>query len=140
VENPARRALLEGVIVGLANHTILLTRDGRAVQIDDSASPIRDASGTTVGAVLVFRDITAQRKTENDLKRAHEEAERKAAELKRSNEDLSQFAHVASHDLRSPLNTVVQFSQLLERQYGEELGEGKKLLDYVTGSATQIKR
>jgi signal transduction histidine kinase len=139
VENPARKALLEGVIVGLANHTILLAKDGRAVQIDDSGSPIRDASGTTVGAVLVFRNITAHRQVENDLKRAHEEAERKAAELRRSNEDLSQFAQVASHDLRSPLNTVVQFSQLLERQYGEKLGEGKKLLDYVTGSAKRMQ-
>jgi signal transduction histidine kinase len=46
---------------------------------------------------------------------------------------------VASHDLRSPLNTVVQFSQLLERQYGEKLGEGKKLLDYVTGSAKRMQ-
>ncbi len=44
-----------------------------------------------------------------------------------------------SHDLRSPLNTVVQFSQLLERQYGEKLGEGKQLLDYVTDAAKRMQ-
>ena len=92
-----------------------------------------------MGAVLVFRDITAQREIERDLKATHERLESRAAELKRSNEDLSQFAHVASHDLRSPLNTVVLFSQLLERDYGEKLGEGKQLLDYISGAARRMQ-
>ncbi|MEO8372984.1 MAG: ATP-binding protein [Candidatus Solibacter sp.] len=139
VPNPIRKALLEGVIVGLENHTILLARDGRSLHIDDSGSPIRDAGGAIVGAVLAFRDITAQRKVESELKEAHRQLEISAAELKRSNEDLSQFAYVASHDLRSPLNTVVQFSQLLERQYGDQLGDGKQLLDYVTGAAKRMQ-
>jgi light-regulated signal transduction histidine kinase (bacteriophytochrome) len=139
VENPVRKALRDGLIVGLANETVLLARDCRSIHIDDSASPIRDDSGKIVGGVLVFRDITAQRKIEADLKAAHKRLESSAAELRRSNEDLSQFAHVASHDLRSPLNTVVQFSQLLERNYGEQLGDGKKLLDFVTGSAKRMQ-
>jgi PAS domain S-box-containing protein len=139
VDNPIRKALLEGMTIGLANHTVLLTRDGRSIPIDDSASPILDANGAMLGAVLVFRDITAQRKSERDLREAHEELQRSAAELRRSNEDLSQFAHAASHDLRSPLNTVVQFSELLEREYGERLGEGKQLLDFVTSSAQRMR-
>lgn len=139
VDNPIRQAMQDGAIVGLANHTVLLSRDGRSIHIDDSASPIRDINGAMLGAVLVFRDITAQRQIEGDLRRAHEQLERTAAELRRSNEDLSQFAHVASHDLRSPLNTVVQFSQLLEREYGERLGKGKQLLDYVTGAAKRMQ-
>src|SRR5271166_2871505 len=56
VENPVLRALGEGTIVGLANHTILVARDGTERPIDDSAAPIRDDSGAPVGAVLVFRD------------------------------------------------------------------------------------
>jgi PAS domain S-box-containing protein len=139
VENPIRKALLEGMIVGLANHTVLLAKDGHYVQIDDSASPIRDANGAIVGAVLVFRDITERRRIEHNLKETHERLESSAAELKRSNEDLSQFAHVASHDLRSPLNTVVHFSQLLEKEYGDKLGEGKELLGYLTGSAKRMQ-
>jgi PAS domain S-box-containing protein len=64
VENPALRALREGVIVGLANHTLLVARDGTERPIDDSAAPIRDGSGAPVGAVLVFRDVTERNRAE----------------------------------------------------------------------------
>ena len=129
IENPIREALRSGRIVGLVNHTVLVSKDGTLVPLDDSASPIRDANGRVIGGVLVsetFRNAEAER----DLAAAYKEIETQAAELRRSNEDLSQFAHVASHDLRSPLNTIVQFTQLLEREYGAQLGEGKNLLNY----------
>ena len=61
VENPALRALREGTVVGLANHTVLIARDGTERPIDDSAAPMRDESGAPVGAVLVFRDVTERR-------------------------------------------------------------------------------
>jgi PAS domain S-box-containing protein len=64
VENPVARVLREGTVVGLANHTVLLGRDGREHPIDDSGAPIRDAEGQLVGVVLVFRDITARRQAE----------------------------------------------------------------------------
>jgi PAS domain S-box-containing protein len=65
VESPAVRALREGLIVGLANHTVLLRRDGTERPIDDSAAPIRDSHGNVLGCVLVFRDITARRNAED---------------------------------------------------------------------------
>lgn len=61
VESPAARALREGVVVGLANHTILVRKDGAELPIDDSAAPIRDERGRVSGCVLTFRDVTAQR-------------------------------------------------------------------------------
>ncbi|MBI4904003.1 MAG: PAS domain S-box protein, partial [Acidobacteria bacterium] len=64
VESPVAKVLREGAIVGLANHTVLLARDGTEVPIDDSAAPIRDGSGTIAGTVLVFRDITERRRAE----------------------------------------------------------------------------
>jgi PAS domain S-box-containing protein len=64
VDNPAYRALREGVIVGLANHTVLIRRDGTECPIDDSAAPIRDERGRVSGCVLIFRDVTAQREAE----------------------------------------------------------------------------
>ena len=63
-ENPALRALSEGRIQGLANHTVLIARDGSERSIDDSAAPIRDESGSILGVVLVFRDVTEKRKTD----------------------------------------------------------------------------
>ena len=66
VENPARKALREGVAVGLANHTLLIRKDGGECPIDDSAAPIRDESGTVSGCVLIFRDVTAQRRAERE--------------------------------------------------------------------------
>lgn len=68
VENPALRALTEGVIVGLANHTVLIARDGKERPIDDSAAPIRDTSGNVVGSVLVFRDISEKKLAQQVLR------------------------------------------------------------------------
>jgi PAS domain S-box-containing protein len=64
VESPTVRALREGVVVGLANHTVLISRDGTERPIDDSAAPIRRSSGEVAGVVLVFRDITERRAAE----------------------------------------------------------------------------
>ena len=63
VECPVGRAIREGVVVGLANHTLLIARDGAERPIADSAAPIRQADGHILGAVLVFRDQTEERRT-----------------------------------------------------------------------------
>ena len=61
------RVLREGVVVGLANHTILVTKDGREIPIDDSAAPIHDKQGHITGVVLVFRDVTLRRRAQRQL-------------------------------------------------------------------------
>jgi PAS domain S-box-containing protein len=63
-ESPVAHVIRDGVIVGLANHTVLVRRDGTEVAIDDSAAPIHDESGALVGVVLVFRDVSQQRRKE----------------------------------------------------------------------------
>ena len=68
VENPVAKVLREGMIVGLANHTILIRKDLAEVPIDDSGAPIRDKDGKTVGVVLVFRDITDRKQAEETLR------------------------------------------------------------------------
>ena len=60
VHNPVAKALESGEIVGLANHTMLISKDGSEYQIADSAAPIRDDSGVINGVVLVFRDVTEE--------------------------------------------------------------------------------
>src|SRR5207244_2907323 len=64
VEDPVARVLREGKIVGLANHTLLISRDGQELAIDDSAAPIRDAREEMMGVVLVFRDVSQERAVE----------------------------------------------------------------------------
>ena len=65
--DPVRRALVEGRIVGLANHTMLLSRDGSNYQIADSCAPIRAMDGGVLGVVLVFRDVTREYSLRNHL-------------------------------------------------------------------------
>lgn len=66
--NPVDRVLRDGVVVGLANHTALIARDGTERPIADSGAPIRDASGRMCGVVLVFRDQTEQRRAEHAVR------------------------------------------------------------------------
>ncbi|MGI4757446.1 MAG: PAS domain-containing protein, partial [Janthinobacterium lividum] len=66
VENPAEKVRRLGHTVGLANHTILTSRSGRNVHIDDSAAPIRGEDGNLQGIVLVFRDIDERRAAERE--------------------------------------------------------------------------
>jgi PAS domain S-box-containing protein len=94
VANPVIRVLQEGSIVGLANHSVLIAKDGTEVAIEDSAAPIRDASGAVSGAVMVFRDVSARRRAEIALR----DADRRKDE----------FIAVLAHELRNPLAPIRQ--------------------------------
>ncbi len=63
-EDPVKRVLAEGGVVGLANHTLLIAKDGTERPIEDSAAPIQDAEGTIQGVVLVFHDVSERRRAE----------------------------------------------------------------------------
>ena len=69
VEDPVEKVLRLGTVMGLANHTILIAKDGRETPIDDSGAPIRHSDGAVQGVVLVFRDFTEQKQTEKSLAR-----------------------------------------------------------------------
>jgi PAS domain S-box-containing protein len=75
VESPVPRVLREGIVVGLANHTILISRNGKEIPIADAGAPIKDESGKVVGVVLVFRDQTAERTAQRAVQDAREFAE-----------------------------------------------------------------
>jgi PAS domain S-box-containing protein len=67
VESPVEKVLRTGQVVGLANHTVLIRKDGAELAIDDSGAPIRGDNNEIVGVILVFRDIAAKRKAEQEL-------------------------------------------------------------------------
>jgi PAS domain S-box-containing protein len=72
VENPIASVIQSGSVVGLAYHTSLIARSGTEIAIEDSAAPIRDRDGNVVGAVMVFRDVTEQRRADKALRRSEQ--------------------------------------------------------------------
>jgi PAS domain S-box-containing protein len=119
VESPIRRVLREGAIVGLANHTTLIGRTGEEYPIADSGAPIRGDRGEINGVVLVFRDITETRRTEQDLQRL--------AAIVASSEDA-----IVGEDLDG---TVTAWNASAERLFGysaaEMVGRSTALLEPV---------
>jgi PAS domain S-box-containing protein len=100
VESPVEKVLASGAIAGLANHTLLVRKDGSHLPIDDSSAPIRESDGTVRGVVLIFRDFTAHKDFERTLIRAKEEIEA-------SNKAKDKFLATLSHELRTPLTPVL---------------------------------
>jgi PAS domain S-box-containing protein len=72
VDNPVKKVLREGKVVGLADHTLLLSKGGREYDIEDSAAPILTDTGEGLGVVLVFRDVTDKKQAEEGTKRQKE--------------------------------------------------------------------
>ena len=106
-DNPVDKVIKTGVVVGLANHTLLVRKDGTEVAIDDSGAPIRDTDGTMRGVVLIFRDFSEHKEHERKLKEAKEAAET-------ANKAKDQFLAMLSHELRTPLTPVLATLNLWE--------------------------
>jgi PAS domain S-box-containing protein len=135
MESPVVKALGEGVVVDTANpnRTVLVSRDGSERPIDDSAAPIRNAHGKIIGAVLVFRDVSERRRTDEETRRLNQE-------LRRTNQDLQQFAYAASHDLKEPLRTVATCLQLALRNYSGKVldKEAAQLMEVAVSGAQRM--
>ena len=113
VENPALQALRAVTIVGLANHTILIAKDGTEWPIDDTAAPIRSEQGEVLGSVLVFRDISERKRMELERARLLATAQAAQKEAEQANRLKDEFLATASHELRTPLTAVVGWSRML---------------------------
>ena len=93
-QNPVRRVMREGKVCGLANHTALRHADGHLIPIEDSAAPIRDGRGRLIGVVLVFRDVTNERKSQDLLRKS----EKLAA--------AARLSATVAHEINNPLEAV----------------------------------
>jgi PAS domain S-box-containing protein len=106
VDNPVAQVLHLGKIIGLANHTALIKKDGTEIAIEDSAAPIRDKKGNVCGAVMVFHDVTKRRRAEQALR----DTDRRKDE----------FLATLAHELRNPLAPIRQAAHILRAQTATE--------------------
>lgn len=102
-ESPVQKVIETGVIVGLANHTVLIKKDGSEIVIEDSAAPIRDSRSVIIGVVLVFRDATEKRLLEEELQ--------KAEKL----QSLGLLAGGIAHDFNNMLTAIIGNISLAKR-------------------------
>lgn len=84
VESPVAKVIQTGAVVTLANHVLLLARDGREIPIEDSGAPVRDPKGNLIGVVMVFRDVTERMRVEGERERYLAEIESLNARLRRA--------------------------------------------------------
>ncbi len=107
-ENPVKKVIESGKVVGLANHTVLVARDGTERLIADSGAPIQDELGNVRGVVLVFRDVTEAAKIEEEL--------RKAQKL----ESIGTLAGGIAHDFNNILTSIMGSISLLKMKIDKE--------------------
>ncbi|MFO1092743.1 MAG: PAS domain S-box protein [Planctomycetaceae bacterium] len=150
VPSPTARALQEGVIVGLANHTVLITKDGRELPIDDSAAPIRCKQGEIVGCVLVFRDVGERRQLENRIQEQLAGAQLLASIVETSDDAIISkalngiirswnaaaeriFGYSASEAIGQPITIVIPQERLSEEvEIIAALKKGERVNHFVT--------
>ena len=130
---PVKRALSGETAIN-AEYTLRRKDTGETWIGSHSFSPIRDKNGVIVGSVVTARDITERKQTEEALRKSHDELELRVrertaelnsymAKLEQSNQDLQDFASIASHDMREPLRKVISFGNMLKQQAGDSLGQ-----------------
>jgi PAS domain S-box-containing protein len=117
---------------GAAREARLRRADGRMIWVEVIGTVVRDGGTTRIDGLV--EEITAR-------KEAEEERARQSAELRRANEELLQFASMASHELQEPVRMMERYTQLLKEDSQGKLGaEGEELADVVVGAARRLRR
>ena len=122
---------------GLLFERIHRRKDGSSFPVEVSWR-IVTINGQPLG-ISVERDATEKRRNQEEMRRKTAELERANSALVESNADLERFAYVASHDLQTPLRSIISFTQLLERRHKQHLDEeGQEFLAFIVSSAKRM--
>lgn len=122
VENPVHRVLREGLVVGLANHTILVSKDGTRRPIADSGAPIRNGQGQTIGVVLVFNDQSEHRLLQSQLIQSQKM------------EAVGRLAGGIAHDFNNVIAIILGYAKLIERDLSPLDPIARKIQGIVTAA------
>jgi light-regulated signal transduction histidine kinase (bacteriophytochrome) len=115
-----------------------LHKDGREFPIEVSTKPLIAENGLAVTSAI--RDITARKEVEKQISRLNKELERRALELEAANKELEAFSYSVSHDLRSPLQNIDSFSQILMEDYAKRLdADGRDYVQRLRGSCRHME-
>jgi PAS domain S-box-containing protein len=140
VENPFSTVIKEGVIVGLANHTLLISKDGREIPIEDSGAPIKDMEGKMIGVIIVFHDVSERRQIEKEreLLLRSEQAARSEAEAAGRLKD--EFLATVSHELRTPLTSILGWSSVIGKSdlQGEAVANALNVIERSAKAQAKI--
>jgi PAS domain S-box-containing protein len=129
VESPVDKVRRLGIVVGLANHTILIRRDGTEMHIDDSGAPIINDGGAVVGIVLIFRDITERRQAEAALARADKLA------------SVGRLSAAMAHEVNNPLEALTNLIYLAKLEVQEPgVRQNLELAELELGRIAHIAR
>ncbi len=120
---------------------ICLNKGGHQYWVDCEMVPMKDSEGTVTGFMILQRDITDRKNAENELLYLNQDLKNQAADLVASNQELEQFAYVASHDLQEPLRMVSSFMKLLRTNYQPLLDEkAQEYIHYAVDGAERMKK
>lgn len=119
----------------------ILNRSGETKTVIDKGVIIRNKNGKPSRMVGAITDITEEKNHEIELQKLNKELEKHVMELEFSNEQLEQFAFIASHDLQEPLRMISSFMKQLKRKYGDLLDEkGHQYIHFATDGANRMKQ